>query len=159
MSVVLPRVPINEMNSTLERKQQMDKRAIAEVSIHPLLAQRWSPRSFDENATLPDHDLFAILEAARWAPSANNVQPWRFFVGRRGDETIAVTGETPERKRIRSGSLDAGLANSSMSIQAQALGLRTHPMAGFHRDAGARRDRSGWLTLLKLSGQRVNAFQ
>jgi hypothetical protein len=91
---------MNEMNSTLERKQQMDKRAIAEVPIHPLLAQRWSPRSLDENATLPDHDLFAILEAARWAQSANNIQPWRFFVDRRGDETIAVTVETPGGRRI-----------------------------------------------------------
>ena len=149
---------MNEMNSTLERIQKMDKRAITAVPIHPLLSDRWSPRSFDEHATLSDHDLFAILEAARWAPSANNVQPWRFFVGLRGDEPfnaiqknlmgfnqswtpnvsalilIAVTRETPDGKRIRSGSLDAGLAISSMSIQAQALGLHTHPMAGFHHE-------------------------
>jgi nitroreductase len=136
----------------------MDKRAVTVVPIHPLIAERWSPRSFDEGATLSDHDLLAILEAARWAPSASNVQPWRLFVGLRGDAIfstihanlmgfnkswtpdasalimVAATRETPDRKTIKTASLDAGLAISSMLIQAQALGLHTHPMAGFHRE-------------------------
>ena len=54
--------------------------------IHPVLANRRSPRSFDASATISKEDLLAILESARWAPSANNFQPWRFHVGVRGDE-------------------------------------------------------------------------
>jgi nitroreductase len=142
----------------LEFFRNMDKRAVTAVPIHPLIADRWSPRSFSESATLSDHDLLAILEAGRWAPSASNAQPWRFFVGRRGDEVfdaiqtnlmgfnqawtanasalilVAATKETPGGKPIKTASLDAGLAISSMSIQAQSLGLHTHPMAGFHHE-------------------------
>ena len=137
----------------------MDKRAITAVPIHPLLADRWSPRSFDESAELSDFELLSILEAARWAPSASNVQPWRFVVGRRGDAIfeaihanlmgfnqswtpnasalilVATTKETSDGKPIKSAPLDAGLAISLLSIQAQALGLHTHPMAGFNHDS------------------------
>ena len=58
------------------------------VPIHPILAERKSPRSLDESVTLSSDEIVALLEAARWAPSANNLQPWRFFVGQRGDATF-----------------------------------------------------------------------
>jgi len=48
--------------------------ASTEVDLHPLLADRWSPRAFDRTP-LEDADVTALLEAARWAPSANNYQP------------------------------------------------------------------------------------
>ena len=59
------------------------------VEINEVLANRRSPRSLDATAVLSKDDLLAILEAARWAASAFNSQPWRFFVGHRGDEVFA----------------------------------------------------------------------
>lgn len=55
--------------------------------LHPLLAGRWSPTSFDATYDLPDREIEALLEAARWAPSVGNSQPWALIVGRRGDDT------------------------------------------------------------------------
>ena len=53
------------------------------VEINEVLANRRSPRSLDATAVLSKDDLLAVLEAARWAPSAFNGQPWRFFIGHR----------------------------------------------------------------------------
>ena len=63
-------------------------KAETSVPVHEIIATRRSPRSFDESAAIKNEDLTAILEAARWAPSAFNGQPWRFFVGKRGDEVF-----------------------------------------------------------------------
>ena len=52
--------------------------------IDPLFLERWSPRAFD-GSDVPDADLFAMFEAARWAPSAFNSQPWHFLYAKRGD--------------------------------------------------------------------------
>ena len=68
----------------------MNKRADTSVSLHPLIAERWSPRAFDEKATISAEDLTAIFEAARWAPSAFNAQPWKFVIGLRGDENFTL---------------------------------------------------------------------
>jgi nitroreductase len=57
--------------------------------MHPLLAARFSPTSFDAAHDLDAGEVEQLLEAARWAPSAGNSQPWAFVVGRRGDETHA----------------------------------------------------------------------
>ncbi|MFE0590996.1 nitroreductase family protein [Micromonospora echinospora] len=57
---------------------------MAELS--PLLAARWSPHAFDPSVELTDGEAASLLEAARWAPSAGNRQPWRFLLGRRADE-------------------------------------------------------------------------
>ena len=70
------------------------KPATTSAAIHPLLASRWSPRSFDVDHQLSDDNLVGLLEAARWAPSAANWQPARFLVGRRGDETFAAIAST-----------------------------------------------------------------
>ncbi|MDG4833922.1 nitroreductase family protein [Solwaraspora sp. WMMD1047] len=56
------------------------------AQLSPLLASRWSPRAFDPAAVVTEAELDSLLEAARWAPSAGNAQPWRFLVGRRDDE-------------------------------------------------------------------------
>ncbi|UIX29461.1 nitroreductase family protein [Streptomyces sp. GQFP] len=128
------------------------------VAVHPLLAERWSPRSFDAAHTIGDEELVSLLEAARWAPSAYNRQPWRFLVGRRGDSTyeqiFGALGSTNRRwagnssllvaavagERLDDGTplygsaYDTGLAVAQLSVQAHALGLHTHQMGGFDRD-------------------------
>lgn len=59
------------------------------VPINELLAARWSPSAFDPEHTISREDLTAIFEAARWAPSAANKQPWKFYAAVRGSETFA----------------------------------------------------------------------
>ena len=129
--------------------------ATSEVPLHPLLSQRWSPRAFDAQHDLADDALTALLEAARWAPSANNTQPWRFVVARRGDRDFATLVEllaggnqvwarhasalvlvaaetTDETGAARSHALyDTGQAVAQLVAQAQAEGLVSHQMGGF----------------------------
>lgn len=64
----------------------MEKPTNNQFPILEALQQRWSPRSFSEKA-VEKEKLQSLLEAARWAPSARNEQPWRFIVGVKGDET------------------------------------------------------------------------
>src|SRR4051794_13397177 len=66
----------------------------AQVPLHPLLADRWSPRAWDPGHVLDDASLEALLEAARWAPSAANSQPWRLGVARRGEPAFDALGAT-----------------------------------------------------------------
>jgi nitroreductase len=135
----------------------------APADLHPVLADRWSPRAFDPDRTLGDAELASLLEALRWAPSAMNLQPWRYLVGRRGDETFAglfaslaggnqlwageaallVAGVVPvvdaQGAPMALAPLELGLSVSQLVVQAQALGLHAHTMAGFDADAlGAR---------------------
>lgn len=53
--------------------------------LHPVLAGRWSPTVFDPDANVSTDEVEALLEAARWAPSAGNSQPWAFILARRGE--------------------------------------------------------------------------
>jgi len=124
----------------------------------PALANRWSPRAFDSTATVPESDLTAMLEAARWSPSANNAQPWRFIVTRRGTPEFAtifdnLTGfnrawagnagvllVAVAELRDESGGehphaiYDLGQSIAHLSVQAHHLGLFVHQMAGFDAD-------------------------
>ncbi len=124
--------------------------------LHPLLAGRWSPRGFDASYELTDAELTALLEAARWAPSAANAQPWRFLVGRRGEATfdailallmpgnqawaprasllIVAVADTTEAPTAPWAGYDTGQAVAHLSVQAQALGLAAHQMGGFDKE-------------------------
>ncbi|WP_175697140.1 nitroreductase family protein [Burkholderia ambifaria] len=139
------------------------KPAPTTVSIHDLIAGRWSPRAYSDEP-ISAADLHAVLEAARWAPSAYNAQPWRFIVfDRTQDEAafkrafatlvpfnqawnapapvlIAVTSHTltPKGEPASTALYDAGAAAMSLVLQAHALGLAAHQMSGF--DAKAFRD-------------------
>lgn len=128
------------------------------VPLVPLLNERWSPRSFDPAAEISDAQLTALLEAARWAPSASNLQPRRFIVGRRGTPTfatilanlmgfntlwagnsaalvVAVAETETESGEARTwAQYDMGLAVSALSVQAHAEGLHVHQMAGIEAD-------------------------
>ena len=58
----------------------LEKNAPTGVPVHELLTRRWSPRAFDPARNISKDQRAALLEAARWAPSANNSQPWRYIV-------------------------------------------------------------------------------
>ncbi|MFF0343589.1 nitroreductase family protein [Kribbella sp. NPDC004875] len=62
-----------------------ERRLYDVMPVHPLLASRFSPLRFDTGWTVSDDDVETLLEAARWAPSAGNSQPWAYFVARRGE--------------------------------------------------------------------------
>jgi len=137
----------------------MRKTASTAVSVHPLLAERWSPRGFDRAHEIGDEALTALLEAARWAPSAGNSQPWRFLVTRRGEPAhdrlfaalapgnqawagaasalILVAARTADDDgRPQPWALyDTGQAVAALVTQAQADGLAVHQMGGFDTDA------------------------
>jgi nitroreductase len=66
------------------------KPAATEAQLHELIANRWSPRSFDVSHKLSDDQIHSLLEAARWSPSSMNAQPWRFLVGLRDDSNFAA---------------------------------------------------------------------
>ena len=128
----------------------------------PVLAERWSPRAFDTEAAIDEAKLTAALEAARWSPSANNSQPWRFIVARRGSAAfdtivanlmgfnqvwagsagvlIVAVAELvdAEGKERRWATYDLGQAVAHLSIQAHHDGLHVHQMGGFDVD-GLRR--------------------
>jgi nitroreductase len=139
------------------------RRAVTSTPIHDLLADRWSPRSFEPEYVVPEEHVAAMLEAARWAPSAANLQPRRFLVARRGSlafdlitQALAsgnqpwapnaslyvvavVLPMSPDGKPFRWAEYDAGQAIAHLTTQAQALGLHVHQMGGFDAEA-IRRD-------------------
>jgi nitroreductase len=145
----------NSAASTRKDTAGMRKTASTSVPVHPLLAERWSPRGFDSAHELGDQELTALLEAARWAPSAQNSQPWRFLVSRRGEEAhgrlfaalapgnrgwagaasalILVVARTagddgsPQPWAL----YDTGQAVAALVTQAEAEGLAVHQMGGF----------------------------
>ncbi|MDE0546488.1 nitroreductase family protein [Microbacterium sp. C7(2022)] len=136
-----------------------DRLAQTDSPVLDVLAARWSPRAFDAATPIDEGKLASALEAARWAPSANNLQPWRFIVARRGTAThdalvatlfgfnqawagnaaalivaIAET-ETEDGTAISHAVYDLGQAVAHLSVQAHHDGLYVHQMSGFDRDA------------------------
>jgi nitroreductase len=123
--------------------------------VDPLFVHRWSPRAMS-GEPIADHQLFTLLEAARWAPSSYNEQPWRFVYGKRGTPHFATLLGTlveanqawakqaavlfilaSKRTFSRNGkpnavhTFDAGAAWENLALQAAAMGLVAHGMAGF----------------------------
>ena len=128
-------------------------------AIEPLIYRRWSPRAMSGEA-LEEHELEALFEAARWAPSCFNEQPWRFLFARRGGPhwntffalmaegnqrwarnaavlVVVVSRRTFERNDAasRTHSFDTGAAWQCLALQGSALGLVVHGMAGFDYEA------------------------
>ena len=136
----------------------MKKPIDSSVPLHPLLNERWSPRSFDLASSIDKNDLTAILEAGRWAPSANNAQPWRYVVATRGDghfEKLAKTFSgfnatwapnasafilvcavktNAEGAVNQFAEYDSGLSAAYMTFEAIHRGLVVHQIAGFDRE-------------------------
>jgi len=135
------------------------KQAPAVDGVIPVILKRWSPRSFADREVSPAL-LRKVFEAARWAASSFNEQPWRFLVGVRGSSTYdkifqslgdfnkkwaglapvlilnaAKTKSTQSGRHNRVALYDLGAAASYLCLQAAALGLATHQMEGFDSEA------------------------
>jgi len=136
---------------------------VNDMDIHALLHQRRSGRAYDATREVTQPDLDALLEAARWAPSGGNGQPWRFVVGRKGDAThvkllpllmgfnqvwakdapvllltayaTSTTGRDGQKRPNRTAQHDLGMANLSIALEAVNRGLMAHMMGGFNQDA------------------------
>ena len=146
------------MTVTTIRTPAPSRPADTSVPLHPLLAQRWSSRSYAADGHVTDDELLALLEAARWSPSRSNGQTRRFLVGRRGDSTFArlhdalkpgnqawaanaavlIAAVTPTTdgggQPDRLGAYDLGQAIANLTVQATALDLSVRQMAGFFPD-------------------------
>jgi nitroreductase len=144
----------------------VEKPALNDFPIEDFLARRWSPRAFSQKA-VPAEALCSLLEAARWAPSCFNEQPWRFIVATKEEPEAFETllGCLREANRIWAGRApvlmvvaakaafdhngkpnrhaghDVGLAVENLMLQAVAMGMFAHAMAGF--DAAKVRETCG----------------
>ena len=79
----------------------MDNPALTTYPVIPVIANRWSPRAFDAERPLDTQTVGSLFEAARWAPSSGNEQPWRYIVGLNFDEAHrAVLGCLAEGNRL-----------------------------------------------------------
>ncbi len=135
------------------------KKAPLMDGVLPAFHERWSARSF-ASRDVGAQALRSIFEAARWAASSSNEQPWRFLVGRRNDPTwqklndvltgfnrnwaqrapvlilgLAHTRHDRNGSENRYALFDLGGATSYLTLQAAELGLTTHQIGGFDRDA------------------------
>ena len=133
-----------------------EKRADNHHPINPLIARRWSPRLFAEGREVEREKLLSLLEAARWAPSCFNNQPWYYLVFDGSDQAARerardclVEGNAWARRAPllllsvarenflynqspnRHAQHDTGAASAYLVLQAVELGLVTHQMAGF----------------------------
>ncbi len=129
-----------------------------DYSVHQLIANRWSGRSFDSRA-VEDEKLFSLLEAARWASSSMNEQPWHFIVTKKGNKafddlfstlmpgnqlwadkapililTVVKTVFSANGRDNYYAEHDLGLAVGNFSLQATHLELNLHQMGGFDRE-------------------------
>lgn len=140
----------------------MQKPATTKAKIDATIAARWSPRSFDDNKSVTQEQIIALLEAARWAPSCFGDQPWRFVVfdkvtdkasWQNAFDCLAETNQTwvkntsllilvcadtlfgHNQKPNRWGQYDTGAAAENLCLEATSMGLAAHQMGGFNADA------------------------
>jgi nitroreductase len=138
----------------------IEKPATTETPIHELIGKRWSSRAFSDQ-TVEASKIRSVLEAARWAPSSRNEQPWAFVIATRDDPenfdvlagtlvesnrawahkapvlimTLAHTTLERDGSPNRLGLHDLGLATSNLVTQATSVGLATHQMGAFDVEA------------------------
>ena len=131
-----------------------DKLAVSSAPLHPIIAERWSPRALDPATVVTDQQLRSLLEAARWAASYGNTQPARYVVGRRGDDTfsrihdlltarnqswahaaavlmVGIAVSHNDKGDVPLPEYGLGLATQNLVLQAVAEGLVAHQMGGF----------------------------
>lgn len=139
-----------------------EKARRADYPIDPIFHARWSPRAFT-GEPVPESDLRSMFEAARWAPSSSNLQPWRFLYARAGtphferflhllnegnqvwaknagalvfvlSKTLQVSSRDNKLVPSYTHSFDTGTAWGFFALQALQLGWATHGMAGFDKE-------------------------
>ncbi len=137
------------------------KQARADHDVLDVIRHRWSPRAFDPNRAVPLAELARLFEAARWAPSSGNTQPWRFLVAdrlrspeRHAALLATLTGKNPAwagaapvlvlvAAQMSPGHLeppdrlacyDTGQAVALLTVQATSMGLSVRQMEGFDRE-------------------------
>ncbi|MBB3110085.1 nitroreductase [Paenibacillus phyllosphaerae] len=136
-------------------EQEVAENRNPEFPVHPLILNRWSPRAYT-NKPVTDEALFTILEAARWAPSSSNEQPWRFYVARSEEEhetfrtfikpnnrlwtdhapVLVLLASAKERANgdpNGAHAFDTGAAWGILALQARLLGLSTRAVGGYDR--------------------------
>jgi nitroreductase len=134
----------------------MQKPAPTDVPVHELIRNRWSPRAFADKSVAPDV-LRSVFEAARWAPSSNNEQPWAYLVATKEDPdnfakmlgtlvefnqnwakhapvlalSVAHLKSSRDGKPNHIAQHDVGSASAQLTFEANSRGLFVHQMAGF----------------------------
>ncbi len=128
------------------------------MQLNKAIKERWSPRFFSDKP-VSDEMLDLLFEAARWAPSSRNAQPWNYYYARKGEKAFndiveILTGSNPDwakkaqvliisvlkkkhdYKNLTNGKAlhDIGAANALMAVQAAELGMQVHQMGGFDKE-------------------------
>ncbi len=135
----------------------MEKPANTLLTIHPIIKNRWSPRAFSDKP-VDEASLQRIFEAARWAPSSFNEQPWRFIVGIKGDDTweklYSSLVEFNQKWAVNAPVLllaignkmsskggpnqvyqyDVGQSMAYITFQVESEGLSAHQIGGFSKE-------------------------
>ena len=134
---------------------KIDNQRQTNYPVDPMFIERWSPRAFLDKE-IPNDLLYTVLEAARWAPSAANIQPWRFAIAQTKEDKekfysfinegnliwckkapvlVALLSQASvDGKPNRAHAFDAGTAWGFLSLQAKKSGLVTHAMGGFNKE-------------------------
>ena len=137
----------------------MHKRAPTDFPVHDFIAERWSPRAFSDKPVAPDV-LQSLFEAARWAPSSSNEQPWGYIVATKDDAenfaklvsvlvpsnvtwaqhapvlalAVAELAFAKSRSQNRNAQYDVGAASAWLTVEATSRGLFVHQMGGYDHD-------------------------
>ena len=137
----------------------MHKRAPTDFPVHDFIAERWSPRAFSDKPVAPDV-LVSLFEAARWAPSSSNEQPWTYIVATKEDAedfaklvsvlvpsnvtwaqqapvlalAVAELAFAKNGTPNRNAQYDVGAAGAWLTVEATSRGLFVHQMAGYDHD-------------------------
>jgi len=137
----------------------MHKRAPTDFPVHDFIAERWSPRAFSDKPVAPDV-LVSLFEAARWAPSSSNEQPWTYIVATKEDAedfaklvsvlvpsnvtwaqqapvlalAVAELSFAKNGTPNRNAQYDVGAAGAWLTVEATSRGLFVHQMAGYDHD-------------------------
>jgi nitroreductase len=136
----------------------LEKRAQTKVSIHEIIAKRWSPCAFDSHKNIKREELTALLEAARWAPSCYGDQPWRYILCDKKNNLTAwvkllscladanqvwaknapllilvtcINNFSHNGRANRWANYDTGASVENLKLQAVSMGLVAHSMGGF----------------------------
>ncbi|MFN5628188.1 MAG: nitroreductase family protein [Bacteroidota bacterium] len=137
----------------------MNKIAQTKFPVSKIISKRWSPRAFSKSP-VTKNEVLTLLEAASWAPSASNEQPWHFYFGLKNTDgfrlilngleegnkvwaqnssalIVCCVKKISEKtgKENKWANHDLGLANATLLYQAMEMDIYCHPMAGFNGEA------------------------